>query len=136
LHLGRGNCAVRRPAFAERSGVLAEHEHWFTTFTFELFEQHEGFLFQTQAAFLVAVDNVKGVLAPVVLNVVSLESYRQDFVTGVFDAYAERLENLNLWIVLLTRGAWEWSTVWRIFLRRYWSDRLSTTRRGYCRWRM
>jgi hypothetical protein len=107
--------------------VLAEHEHWFTTFTFELFEQHKWFFFQAQAAFLIAVNNVKGVLAPIVLDVVSLKSYRQDFVTGVFDAYAERLENLDLWIILFTRGAWEWGTVWRILLWRYWRDCLSTT---------
>jgi hypothetical protein len=76
LHLWRRNCAIGRPAFTERSGMLAEHEHWFTTFTFELFKQHEWFFFQAQAAFLIAVDNVEGILAPVVLDIVSLESYR------------------------------------------------------------
>ena len=51
----------------------AKHEHGFTTFIVELFEEEKRFLFQAEAALLVAVDDVEGVLAPVVVDVVAFE---------------------------------------------------------------
>ena len=57
--------------------MAAKHEHGFTTFLVELFEEEQRFFFQAEAAFLVAVDDVEGVLAPVIVDVVAFESLRK-----------------------------------------------------------
>ena len=76
-------------------GMFPQHEHRFPAFTVQLLEQDEWFFFHAEAAFLVAEDDVEGVLAPVGVDVVFLESGGEDFVTGVFHADAELLEDLN-----------------------------------------
>lgn len=53
--------------------MAPEHEHGFTAFFVELFEEEQGFFFQAEAALLVAVHDVEGVLAPVVVDVVAFE---------------------------------------------------------------
>jgi hypothetical protein len=57
--------------------VTAEHEHGFPTFLVQLFEKEQGFFFQAEAPLLVAVDDVEGVLAPVIVDVVAFESLRK-----------------------------------------------------------
>jgi hypothetical protein len=54
--------------------MAAQHEHGFPTFLVELLEEEQRFFFQAKAALLVAMDDVEGVLAPVVVDVVAFES--------------------------------------------------------------
>lgn len=56
-----------------RTCVAPEHEHGLAAFFVELFEEEQGFFFQAEAALLVAVHDVEGVLAPVVVDVVAFE---------------------------------------------------------------
>ena len=56
--------------------MAAKHEHGFPTFLVELFEEEQRLFFQAEAALLVAVDDVEGVLAPVVVDVVAFECLR------------------------------------------------------------
>lgn len=53
--------------------MAPQHEHGFPTFLVELFEEEEGFLFEAEAALLVAVHDVECVLPPVVVDVVAFE---------------------------------------------------------------
>ena len=53
--------------------MAAKHEHGFPTFLVELFEEEQRLFFQAEAALLVAVHDVEGVLAPVVVDVVAFE---------------------------------------------------------------
>lgn len=73
MHMRNATASSTAPAFLG-TRVPAEHEHGFPTFFIQLLEQQEGFLFQPQAAFLVAVDDVQCVLPPVVGDVVAFES--------------------------------------------------------------
>lgn len=72
MHMGDATASSPAPAFLG-TRVPAEHEHGFPTFFIQLLEQQEGFFFQSQAAFLVAVDDVQCVLPPVVGDVVAFE---------------------------------------------------------------
>lgn len=60
-----------------RTRVPPEHEHGFAPFFVELFEEEQGFFFQAEAALLVAVHDVEGVLPPVVVDVVAFEGLRR-----------------------------------------------------------
>ena len=60
-----------------RTCVAPEHEHGLAAFFVELFEEEQGFFFQAEAALLVAVHDVEGVLAPVVVDVVAFEGLRR-----------------------------------------------------------
>jgi hypothetical protein len=54
--------------------MAAQHEHGLPTFLVKLLEEEQRFFFQAKATFLVAMDDVEGVLAPVVVDVVAFES--------------------------------------------------------------
>jgi hypothetical protein len=84
-------------AFSGR-GMLPEHEHGFSTFLVQLLEEYKRSLVQTQAALLVPVDDVQGILPPICCNVVLLQGNGQDFVAGIVDGYAEGFEYLDLWV--------------------------------------
>jgi hypothetical protein len=58
--------------------MAAKHEHGFPTFLVELFKEEQRFFFQAKTALLVAVDNVEGVLAPVVVDVVAFEGLQKE----------------------------------------------------------
>lgn len=58
--------------------MAAQHEHGFSTFLVELFEEEQRFFFQAETALLVAMNDVEGVLAPVVVNVVAFEGLRKE----------------------------------------------------------
>ena len=72
MHMRNATASSTAPAFLW-TRVPSEHEHGFPTFFIQLLEQQEGFLFQSQTAFLVAVDDVQCVLPPVVGDVVAFE---------------------------------------------------------------
>lgn len=72
MHMGDATASSTAPAFLW-TRVPSEHEHGFPSFFIQLLEQQEGLLFQSQAAFLVAVDDVQCVLPPVVGDVVAFE---------------------------------------------------------------
>ena len=76
--------------------MFPKHEHWLTSFTIELLEEDERFLFEPQAAFLVAVDNVKRVLPPVGLYVILFQCSGEDFMAWVFHADPEGFEYFHL----------------------------------------
>ena len=60
-----------------------------------MLEKDEWFLFHTETAFLVAENDVEGVLAPVGVDVVFFEGGGQDFMAGVFHADAEGFEDFD-----------------------------------------
>lgn len=51
--------------------MFPKHEHGFLALAIKLLEQHERFLFESQTALLVPVNNVQRVLPPVVGDVVA-----------------------------------------------------------------
>lgn len=67
----------------------SEHEHGFLVLAVQLLEQDQRFLLQSQAALLVAVDNVQRILPPVGVDVVLLQRGRKHFVARVFHADPE-----------------------------------------------
>ena len=64
--------------------MAAQHEHGFPTFLVKLLEEEQRFFFQAKAALLVAMDDIEGVLAPVVVDVVAFESLREDLLVNVY----------------------------------------------------
>lgn len=63
--------------------MLSEHEHGLPALSVQLLEQDKRLFVQTQTPLLVAVDDVKRVLAPVGRDVVFFECHGEDFVAGV-----------------------------------------------------
>lgn len=53
--------------------MAPEHEHGLAALFVELFEEEQRLFFQAEAALLVAMHDVQGVLSPVVVDVVALE---------------------------------------------------------------
>jgi len=84
--------------------VLAQHEHGLPPLAIELLEQQQRLLLEAQTALLVAVHNVQRVLAPVVVDLVSLERDGQDLVAWVFDGDAEGFEDFDVVFFFLAVG--------------------------------
>lgn len=76
--------------------MFPKHEHWFASFSIELLEEDERFLFESQTAFLIAVDNVKRILPPVGLYIVLSQCSGEDFMAWVFHADTEGFEYFYL----------------------------------------
>ena len=76
-------------------GVFPEHKHRFPPLAIQLLEQDEGFLFQSEATFLVAVNDVQSVLPPVGVDIVFFERGGEYFVARIFHADAERFEDVD-----------------------------------------
>jgi len=79
--------------------MFPEHEHRFPPFAIELLEQHERLLFKSQASLLISMNDIQGVLPPVIVDLVAFERHREDFVARVLDGHPERLENLYVVLV-------------------------------------
>lgn len=60
-----------------RARVASQHEHGLAALLVELLEEQERLLLQAEAALLVAVHDVQGVLAPVVVDVVAFKGLRE-----------------------------------------------------------
>lgn len=76
--------------------MLPQHEHGFPALLVQLLEQNQRPLVEPQAALLVSVHDVQGVLSPVSRDVVFLERDRKNLVARVVDRYAEGLEDFDL----------------------------------------
>jgi len=87
-----------------RGSVLAKHEHGLAAVLVELLEEYERLLVEAEAALLVAVHDVQRVLPPVGRDVVLLQRHRQHLVARVVDRHPERLEDLDLWVVLAAQA--------------------------------
>lgn len=95
----------------ERGGMFPKHEHGFPALAIELFEQNQRLFPQAEAALLVAVDDVEGVVFPVGVDVVFFEGGGEDFFAGVFHADAEGFEDFDAGGV--GAGARGGGVVWR-----------------------
>jgi len=54
---------------------------------------------------LIAIDDIQRVLPPIGINVVLFQRCREDFVTRIFHADTERLEDLDGWGLAVTTAA-------------------------------
>ena len=51
------------------------------------------------------MDNIQGVLPPIVLDIVPLECHRKNDSTRILDTNAEGFEDFDLWVVFVCSGA-------------------------------